>query len=227
MSNKKVLLKENTEVISIVGSCENIIVSSDDTNVPIIKCSDEFDIEEHAGIAQIIKSRTSNQISFCNGSITMMGSNITILGNNNCVVVNGKTYDDGNSSIYCGEITDIQLIVPKKKEDLSIDINSRSGNIHANDLNLFQLSAHTMSGNIHVNNMDISYSDLETKSGNIDVTISESILNYQTSFHSYSGCTIKDSIETESPKILSKKKELKAASKSGNIKLLFQGKHNY
>lgn len=221
------MLKENTEFISIVGSCENIIVSSDDIKVPIVKCSDDFDIEENAGVAQIIKSRTSNQVPFHNGSITIMGSSITILGNNNCVVVNGKTYGGGNSSVYCGKITDIQLIVPKKRQDLSIYINSQSGNIHANYLTLYQLAAYTISGNISVNNMDIVCSDLETKSGNIEATILESILNYQTSFHSYSGITIKDSIETESPKILSKKKELKANSKSGNIKLLFQGKHNY
>lgn len=219
MEKKEVQLNEGINNIKFDVKAADIMIYSDNVKEPLVRYTGEFDIRDKNNEAIITERRGNNSINI----IQPRGNNtIRINGNINGSIIISSGSD--SSVIINDSASEVELIVPKKLESLSFSIDSKSGDLTIENLMLAKLIAKTISGNIELNDINMLFGKLETISGKINAKILESILNYKLFLKSLSGNTIQDSVESISPKMLSKKYQLEASSISGDIKILFKGK---
>ena len=166
-------------------------------------------------ISDIIESKGTNRI-FENGNIVVSNSNV--ISSNGVTIVNGREVTDD-------EIGNIELIIPKKQKNCSIFANNISGDTSVSDLKLFRFVLETVGGDISLKNFDSIHSLIKTVSGDVDIEVLESMLNYDVDANTLCGDKIQRSIEKESPILLDCKNYLKINTVSGDIKVLFKGKH--
>lgn len=108
----------------------------------------------------------------------------------------------------------------------TLNSDTTSGDINISDIKASKLSLDTTSGDIKLDIIDVLASRINSVSGDIRAEILESILNYNVSLSSVSGDTKQDSIERQTPIILSEKRNLDIDAVSGDIKVLFKGNNN-
>lgn len=238
MVKNEIKLEKNVNSVTIDVASADITILPDDTTFPIIRSSGEINIRERENKVIIKEKQMENTmnsnnifISGCKGiTIVSSGSSRVQIGRitgDNVIVNNGIVFSmsKNNDSIFSfGESSSVELIVPKKTQIKTFNIDTISGNLTIKDLILSKLVAKTKSGNITLNDIDVLFGKLKTMSGNIDAKILESIINYKIYLKSISGNTIQNSIETTLPTLLSEKHELEARTMSGNVKILFKGK---
>lgn len=117
-------------------------------------------------------------------------------------------------------------IALKNIDVASSKLETKSGDLKVDNLKTNRLIIETMSGDIELDNIDAIAAKLKTVSGDVRTYLLESILNYKIHLSTVSGYTEQQSLETETAKILSDKRELDVTTVSGDIKVLFKGRKN-
>ena len=227
MALKEIKLSENVDSVTIDVAVADILISSDNVNIPMVRTLGEFDVNERYNEA-IVKEKVPKNTVNMNG-ITMVshGNSIQIGSLQGMTIINGQVASGmKNSIINVGNAvsSSVELIVPKATKIETLSIETQAGDIRIEDLILSKLIIQTMSGAITLNDVDILFSKLKTMSGDIDAKILESIMNYRTYLKTMSGRTSQESIERFSPEMLREKRELNASTMSGDVQVIFKGK---
>ena len=196
MENKEYKLREKIKNFQIKTSVCDINIYSDNIDQPLVLCKGNVDVKDH-------------------GSSVMISD---IIESNGVTIVNGREVMDD-------EIGNIELIIPKKQKHCSIFANNISGDTSVSDLKLFRFVLETVGGDISIKNFDSIHSIIKTVGGDVDIEILESMLNYDVDGNTLCGDKIQRSIEKESPILLDCKNYLSINTVSGDIKVLFKGKH--
>lgn len=242
---KDIKLSKDISKINLDLLSSDVNVYADDIRQPMVRYQGDFDVSYNNKTAIIKENGDKNS--------TIIKNNIF----NNIVIVNGNVTINGQKMVnnVSGQ-KDVELILPRfsfsntkipvhneKYNDITVQINSKSGDIGIKNLKLKKLIIDTLSGDVNLENMILSelmiktlsgdmylndidslYSHLDSKSGDIDINIINSILNYEILLKTLSGEAVQKSIETSSPIILDTKNSLEAKTLSGDIKVLFKGK---
>ena len=218
MENKEYKLREEIKNFQIKTYICDINIYSDNINQPLVLCKGNVDIKDNGSsvmISDIIESKGTNRI-FENGNIVV--SNYNVISSNGVTIVNGREVMDD-------EIDNIELIIPKKQKNCSIYAKNISGDTSVSDLKLFRFVLETVGGDISLKNFDSIHSIIKTVGGDVDIEVLESMLNYDVDANTLCGDKIQRSIEKESPILLDCKNYLRINTVSGDIKVLFKGKH--
>lgn len=233
MAKKDIKLDEGIRNISFDVTASDISVYSERVDVPVVRYSDNFEVQTN-GRETIIKEkgngRNSNVIVHGRGNCSItIGNNVIssgtiIASNSGVVIINGQVYGKNDGNSLNGEYSSVELVLPKYKDDYSINVQSKSGDLDIEDTILAKLIANTISGDITLKDIDTMFMKLKTVSGDIKATILESIINYRMALKTVSGYTSQDNFERVSPTILQIKHEIEAETVSGDISLTFKGK---
>lgn len=116
----------------------------------------------------------------------------------------------------------VDLIVPVRKNLLSIDIRCRFGHLTMNDIGFSWLKAKAYNG---ITLMDTYFTscDLCSETGDIAVSLHDDIRNYRTQLVGFYGAC-KNSLGRQNCGFQSNLNELKAVASNGRVKVLFHGK---
>lgn len=220
-SKKKIKFKINTGTITIYR--DNVVH-------PLLICPDQYEIKEKENGIKVSQNAANtisvNGVTFTSDGVTINNRGVSFVVGNNLTIVNGKIISGNIKSTDKVEVIDedIEFVVPKDVDDLSFDVSIDSGSLIVRDILLKSMEAKLMSGDIRMNDVDMLYSKLQVTSGSIDLDICESIINYNTKLNSMSGKVEQDHIDTANNINFVERRELKASTISGNIKVLFRGK---
>lgn len=225
---------DSSDSINLINSeliySDNVRVEQRDNELRIKEQNDNFSKHSRRNCNTIIQSG--------NGFIRIQN-----YSNRNSVIINGVNIYSSNS-LNNSQSNRVKLVLTRKS-DYRIMIKNKSGKVEIKDLKANMLNVKTMSGDLDVDNLKTDSLIMETMSGDIELdnidaiaaklkTVSgdvrtyllESILNYKIHLSTVSGYTEQQSLETETAKILSDKRELDVTTVSGDIKVLFKGRKN-
>lgn len=222
MSTNDIILNDDIKNFRINSKTADIRVISDDIKEPIIRCSGSFDIVEE-GLSTVISEKEKGKskvtkLNLASGGYIESASDISISYINGVAVI-------GNISISREPITNdfIELIIPKNNNNLEFCLQTSTGNVTVENLNLTKLIVRTLSGNINLKDIDCLLASIITEEGNIDTEVLESILNYKLLLKS-----IAPNIQSVNnylyPLPLEEKHELQLETETGSVKVLFKGK---
>lgn len=173
MLKNEIKLGKDINSIAIDVTTTNISIYSDNVKFPIVRTTGEINIKERYNEAIIEDNKSRNTMNAYNVSIND-GNGITIVSSGNSrvqiggissdiIIINGKVFpknENNFTTFKFDESSGVELIVPKKPQIQTFNIDTKSGNLTIKDLIFSKLVAKTMSGNITLNDIDVLFGKL-------------------------------------------------------------------